>query len=194
MGRMDATKRFSPAGERLMEVATEAFYAEGITATGVDTLTARSGVSKPTLYAQFGSKRQLVTEVLRRRADLRHAELLDFLERRGGSPERRVLAMFDWLAEQHNGRSYRGCPFLNAAAELADPDHPAVSVVAAQKHRWRDLTVRLLAEAGRADAEELGDALLLLADGASARMAYDADTTAAHRARRTAARLLGVTP
>src|SRR4051794_19850094 len=111
MDRMDTTKRFSPAGERLMAVATEAFYAEGITATGVDTLTARSGVSKPTLYAQFGSKQQLVTEVLRRRSDMRHAELLAYLDEHGGPPERRVLAMFDWLAEQHNGRSYRGCPF-----------------------------------------------------------------------------------
>lgn len=191
---MDTSKRFSPAGERLMEVATRAFYEEGITATGVDTLTARSGVSKPTLYAQFGSKRQLVTEVLRRRSEIRHADLLDFLDRRGGPPEQRVLAMFDWLTEQHTGRSYRGCPFLNAAAELAEPDHPAVSVVSAQKHRWRDLAVRLLAEAGRPDAEELGDALLMLADGASARMAYDGDTDAAQRARRTAARLLEVTP
>lgn len=191
---MDASKRFSPAGERLMEVATRAFYEEGITATGVDTLTARSGVSKPTLYAQFGSKRQLVTEVLRRRSELRHGELLDYLEQRGGPPERRVLAMFDWLTEQHHGRSYRGCPFLNAAAELSDPDHPAVSVVSAQKHRWRELTVRLLVEAGRTDADELGDALLMLADGASARMAYDGDTGAAQRARRTAARLLEVTP
>lgn len=191
---MDASTRFSPAGERLMEVATQVFYEEGITATGVDTLTARSGVSKPTLYAQFGSKRQLVTEVLRRRSELRHADLLEYLERRGGAPERRVLAMFDWLTEQHTGRSYRGCPFLNAAAELSDPDHPAVSVVSAQKRRWRELTVRLLTEAGRADAEELGDALLMLADGASARMAYDGDTGAAQRARRTAARLLAVTP
>lgn len=100
---MEGSKRFSPAGERLMEVATRAFYEEGITATGVDTLTARSGVSKPTLYAQFGSKRQLVTEVLRRRAEQRHGELLAYLEERGRPPERRVLAMFDWLTSSTPG-------------------------------------------------------------------------------------------
>jgi AcrR family transcriptional regulator len=194
MDGMDTTKRFSPAGERLMAVATEAFYAEGITATGVDTLTARSGVSKPTLYAQFGSKQQLVTEVLRRRSDLRHAELLAYLDEHGGPPERRVLAMFDWLSEQHNGRSHRGCPFLNAAAELAEPGHPAMPVVSAQKHRWRDVAAALLTEAGRPDADELADAVLLLADGASARMAYDGDTGAARRARTTAAHLLGIQP
>jgi AcrR family transcriptional regulator len=42
----------SPAGQRLLDVAAEVFYVEGIRATGVDTLAERAGVSKPVLYAQ----------------------------------------------------------------------------------------------------------------------------------------------
>ena len=49
---------------RLLDTATELFYAEGIAATGVDKVVARSGVSKPTLYAHFRSKDELVAAVL----------------------------------------------------------------------------------------------------------------------------------
>jgi AcrR family transcriptional regulator len=39
----------------LLETATEMFYTDSIRATGVDTSVKRAGVSKPTLYARFGS-------------------------------------------------------------------------------------------------------------------------------------------
>lgn len=55
---------------RLLDNATELFYSEGITATGVAKSEVRSGVSKPTLYAHFHSKDQFVVAVLERR----HAE------------------------------------------------------------------------------------------------------------------------
>ena len=55
---------------RLLDTATELFYTEGIAATGVDKVVARAGVSKPTLYAHFGSKDELVAAVLERRHGL----------------------------------------------------------------------------------------------------------------------------
>ena len=60
---MSLMGEMSEAGERLLETAIELFYAEGIGAVGVDTLVERAGVSKPTLYAQFGSKAGLVAAV-----------------------------------------------------------------------------------------------------------------------------------
>ena len=185
-------KRYSPSGERVLEVATEVFYREGIRSMSVDTVVARSGVSKPTVYAQFGSKDELVAAVLRRRYEQRLEAMRQFLGGQPGPPAERLLAVFDWLARTHARKGFRGCPFTNAAVELPEPDHPARAVISEYKRWLRGLFTELARQAGRADAEELGLALLMLVDGANARMVVDGDRTAIHAAKKIAAQLLGV--
>lgn len=180
----------SPSGERLLEVATEVFYTEGIRATGVDTLVARSGVSKPTLYAQFGSKENLVAAVLDRRRLARQEALSAFLARRDTPGEERLLAVFDWLAGGHGRSGFRGCPFTNAAVELPDPAHPARAVISAYKGWLASTLAALAAEAGLADPDELGSQLLLLIDGANARVVVAGDHDAMRLAARAAAMLI----
>jgi AcrR family transcriptional regulator len=173
----------TPSAERLLQTATEVFYAEGIRATGVDTLAARAGVSKPTLYAQFGSKEGLVAAVLDRRRETRQEQLAAMLDAMPATGEDRLLAVFDWLAEGHGSSGFRGCPFTNAAVELPDPAHPARAVISAYKNWLRDTLARLAAEAGLSD-------LLLLIDGANARVVVADDRSAMRRARSAAARLI----
>ncbi|MFI9839112.1 TetR/AcrR family transcriptional regulator [Nonomuraea sp. NPDC051941] len=185
-------RRLSPGGQRLLEVATEVFYAEGIRATGVDTLVERAGVSKPTLYAQFGSKENLVAAVLARRSAARQVALSAYLAGSDVQGGQAVLAVFDWLAEGHGREGFRGCPFTNAAVELPDPGHPARAVISAYKSWLRGTLATLAGQAGLARPEEVGDALLLLIDGANARVVVDDDRTAMLRARAAAARLIGV--
>ena len=177
-------------GDRLLRSAADAFYEEGINATGVDALVERSGVSKPTLYAHFGSKRELLAAVLQHRHDERRAQLERYLAARGGSPRDRLLAVFDWVAGMHQDDAWRGCPFLNAAAELPSPDDPARAVISAHK-RWMWHVLRdLAAAAGETAPDELAGELQLLLEGAHARMLVDGDQQAASRARRVAERLL----
>ena len=185
-------KRYSPSGERVLEVATEVFYREGIRSTSMDTVVARSGVSKPTVYVQFGSKDELVAAVLRRRYEQRREALRQFLGDQPGPPAERLLAMFDWLARTHAKKGFRGCPFTNAAVELPEPGHPARAVISEYKRWLRGVFTDLARQAGRTDADALGLALLMLVDGANARMVVDGDRTAIHAAKKTAARLLGV--
>jgi AcrR family transcriptional regulator len=180
----------TPGGEKLLRTATEVFYAEGIRATGVDTLVARAGVSKPTLYAQFGSKEGLVAAVLERRRRDRQQQLTAFLTGSSTIGEQRLLAVFDWLAQGHGRSGFRGCPFTNAAVELPDPTHPARAVIAEYKNWLRDTMAALAAEAGLSEPKELGSDLLLLVDGANARVLVADDRTAMRRARSAAARLI----
>src|ERR1700761_2049972 len=59
--RRGAPRRDEPsARSRLIETATELFYQEGIRAIGIDTVVARSGVSKSSLYRTFASKDELI--------------------------------------------------------------------------------------------------------------------------------------
>lgn len=161
------------ARDRLLDTASDLFYRRGITATGVDTVVAAAGVSKPTLYAQFGSKDGLVAAVLAGRHTVRVASLRAWVDAASPDPRARLLAVFDWLGEFYLCDGARGCAFLNAAAEAPDADDPARQAAREHKQWTRQYLADLAAEAGLACASRLGSQLQLLIDGASARMVVD---------------------
>ena len=173
--------RTSPARQKLLDSASALFYEDGIGATAVDDVVRAAGVSKPTLYAHFGSKAELVAAVLERR----HAARAEELEAIEGGP----LAVFDWLARFYERDGARGCAFVNAAAELTEPG-PGRAAAAREKAWLRSELTRRAREAGLHDPEALGSQLALLVDGVGARVVVDgpgasaeavADATAAAR-------------
>ena len=171
----------------------ELFYAEGIGAVGVDTLVERAGVSKPTLYTQFGSKEGLVAAVLDRRRERRQRALTAFLESSTDDPKEKLLSVFEWVALDQDRTGSRGCAFINAAVELPDPNHPGRAVIAEYKEWLRATLSTLAAEAGLSDPEGMGHALLLLIDGAHARILVTGDPEEMTRSRSTANSLLSHT-
>ncbi len=64
------TSRPASARERIDQTAYELFSRHGIRAVGVDTISARSGVAKMTLYRHYPSKDDLALAFLRRREEL----------------------------------------------------------------------------------------------------------------------------
>ncbi len=179
----------SSTRDRLIDTAARLFYADGITATGVDSVVALSGVSKPTLYRHFGSKPALVAAVLQDIHRRRRQALVGYVDAHGAEPLERLLAVFDWLGAWHASEGRRGCAFLNAAAELTGPDDPAREVIVAHKRWTREYLAGLAASAQLHDPETLAYQLLLLLDGANARVLAEGDLLAAARAR-TVAELL----
>lgn len=175
---------------RLLDAASELFYEEGFGPTAVDKVVARSGVSKPTLYVHFPSKDDLLAAALERRHAERVATLDACVRAAASSPAEQLLAVFDWLAQWHETEGARGCAFVNAAAELADPAHPAREIARRQKRWMRDYLAGLATEAGLSRPERLGADLMLLVDGANVRVLVDGDLAAAHDARRVAAVLI----
>ena len=185
---------YSAGGERILEVAARLFYAEGIGAIGVDRVVEESGVSKPTLYAQFGSKAGLIAAVLdRRRAD-RERTITSHLGHLPADTESRVLTLFDWFAAGHASPGFRGCPFTNAAAELPDAEHPARAVIAAYKDWMRTLLADLAAADGLPDPPWWGSTLMFLIDGANARVISTGDTAAIADARTSAEAMIAAAP
>ncbi|GAB90857.1 TetR/AcrR family transcriptional regulator [Gordonia rhizosphera] len=119
-----------PARARILDAAARQFYAHGIAATGIDTITADAGVAKMSLYNNFSSKADLVSAYL----DERHREWMSLYAKRcedATTPSERIIAVFDAYAD-HAALAYdhgfRGCGLLNAAAELPvdDPGRDAV--------------------------------------------------------------------
>lgn len=165
-----------------MSTAARLFHARGITATGVDTVVAESGVSKPTLYAHFRSKEQLVAAVLERRHANRRVEVPAWVAARADTPKGRLLAVFDWLAELYSVDSGRGCAFLNAAAEAPDDDSPVRAVTRRHKAWWREQFAGYAREAGLPAPDQLAVQLQLLCDGVHARSVVDGDVTSMREA------------
>ena len=92
----------------------------------------------------------------------------EVFERTDLTPRERLLAAFENPLALTNGATPL-CPFIAAAVEIADPEHPARGL--ARKYK-KSVTARLTEtarEAGATDPELLGEQLALLLDGASAR-------------------------
>jgi AcrR family transcriptional regulator len=161
------------ARDQLLDAAGRLFYASGIAATGVDTVVREAGVSKPTLYAHFRSKDELVAAVLAARHAERAAELEAWVAREGG-PRERVLSVFTYLERFYARDGARGCAFLNAAAEGA-----GLPEATAEKAWLLELLERLAAEAGAPEPARTASQLLLLVDGVSGRVVVGGPETAA---------------
>jgi AcrR family transcriptional regulator len=168
--RRGAPRRDEPtARERLIAAVGELFYRDGVHAVGVDTVSERSGVSKSSLYRTFASKDDLIAAFAEDQ-NRRYWEWWDqTIEAHQGHPRKQIEALLAGVAHQIGQPNFRGCPFINLAAELADPKHPALAITCGNKQEVRARLRRLSRELGAREPERLGDQLSLLMDGAYGR-------------------------
>ncbi len=182
----------SKVRERILEVASQLFYRQGIQAVGVDAIIAGAEVARMSFYRHFKSKEGLVLAFLARRDELLCAWFEAEVRRLAPDPARRPLAVFDALALRFASHDYRGCAFINAIAETADRDAATHQAAARHKARFHAYLARLLREAGL-DERHATD-LLLLFDGASVSAAREGSQAPALRAKGLATLLLDAAP
>ncbi|WP_432510594.1 TetR/AcrR family transcriptional regulator [Kineococcus sp. SYSU DK001] len=170
----------APARTRLLDAAEELFYEHGIAATGVDAVLRRAHVAPATLYAHFPGKDHLVAAYLQRRHERWVCTWDAALRRAGEDPLARLLSVFEALEDLQGVQDAgRGCAFLAAAVEVADPRHPAHPWLVADTELLTGRLRSLAVDAGAADPDALAAELLLLYDGALAGRARRALTSAA---------------
>ena len=170
----------SPA-TRILAAADRLFYQRGIRAVGVDAVAAEAGVSKRTLYNYYATKDDLIAAYLVAR--FKHIAPSD-------APAReQILGYFDYLERAFASPTFRGCPYVNAVAELSDPKHPAAGIALQFKEQRREWLWVLLQRLGASNAGSLATQLQLLAEGALSAALVRGDPTLA-RAARAAAEVL----
>ena len=169
--------------ERILETADRLFYRQGIRAIGVDTIAAEVGISKRTLYNHFPSKDALIAAYLARR----------FVAPRPSEkpPVEQILGTFDSLERRFSAKDFRGCPFVNAVAELGSEDQAVRKIAIAFKESRRLWFRDLLAELDVANAEALATQLTVLVDGSIAQDLVRNDPAMARAAKAAATVLLG---
>lgn len=161
----------SPARERLLATASQLFYSEGIRSVGVERILAEVPTTRATFYRHFPSKEDLVLAYLRG-ADAQVRAGVQAADDAATSPAEALRALGSALAEDLVRPGFRGCAFLNAAAEFSDPDDPVRRAVI--EHRgWytaavTDLFARVYRSSSdtRPDPEQAARHFLVLRDGA----------------------------
>ena len=168
--------------DRILETADRLFYLQGIRAVGVDTIAAEIGISKRTLYNHFPSKDALIAAYLARR----------FVAPRPSDkpPVEQILGTFDSLERRFSSKDFRGCPFVNAVAELGSEDQSVRKIAVAFKESRRLWFRDLLMQIGVANAEALATQLAVLVDGCIAQDLVRNDPAMARAAKEAATVLL----
>lgn len=157
----------SEARRRLLDTASELFYAEGIHAVGIDRIIATAGVTRATLYRHFPSKDDLVVAYLTA-VDEAFRARTDATRGQSKSADETIRAIGQSIAGDIRRPGFRGCAFLNAAAEYPEPTHPVHQAVL--EHRdWLLATITdLFAATDKPDHEPAGRHFVMLRDGAMA--------------------------
>jgi AcrR family transcriptional regulator len=157
----------SPLRERILDAAETEFFHNGIAVTGVDQVASSAGVAIATLYKQFGSKDNVLREVLSRRL----ATWTQHWESAIGaatSPEDRLLAIFDAVETFRASAGHtQWCCFLATASERPRPSSPdrVYDLIEEDTHRVVARLEQLAQEAGYTDPEMAAAQVLLLYNG-----------------------------
>ena len=108
--------------EKIDRTAYALFTRHGIRAVGVDTIVARSGVGKMTLYRHYRSKDALALAFFDRRFEVFSRGWQSAVEALRLPPRETLLAIFDILDKWYRSPGYTGCPVVKAVLESGSDD------------------------------------------------------------------------
>ncbi|MER7077789.1 transcriptional regulator, TetR family [Saccharopolyspora kobensis] len=158
------TSSGSATRARILGAANELFYSHGIRATSADRIIEKVGITKVTFYRHFRTKSELVVAYLEEQAAAERAWMQSV--RREGDPVGTLRALAADIGTASCRPGFRGCAFINAASEFADPDDPVRRAVDAHRRWMREEFAEVAAEAGVSDVDSTSRQLMILRDGA----------------------------
>lgn len=132
-----------------LEHAMDVFWSKGYEATSLDDLCNATGLSRSSLYATFGSKRELLLQTVDRYVELRAPRIEAILEQSANLPEGIAALLREFIDQIVAGAGRRGCFLGNCAAELPSGDPTALARVRQGLERMEATFRHGLAEAQR---------------------------------------------
>ena len=167
MPSTETPRRPSAARERLLDTATAIFYATGIHSVGVERIVATAQVTRATFYRHFPSKEDLVVAYLERAHEHIRAQYQQAID--SGKPPADILReIARGIVEDTRRPGFRGCAFLNAAAEYPDTDHPVHQMVLTHRTWFQTTITDLFTQTRNASGTVPGRHFVMLRDGVMA--------------------------
>jgi AcrR family transcriptional regulator len=158
-------ERPSAARERLLDTATRVFYELGVNSVSVDQVIDAAGVTRSTFYRHFPSKDHLVAACLNKRDEEIRAAYAGAAAQEE-DPADLLRLMMGAIGDELCNPGFRGCPFINAAAEFPDPESLVHQVVVTHRSWFRSMVLDLVTRAGSPDPNRAARTMVLLRDGA----------------------------
>jgi AcrR family transcriptional regulator len=157
------------ARQRILDAAIPLFYQQGARAVGIDTVIAKSGVAKMSLYRNFRSKNELIAACLDER-DKSYWQWFDgVVAHNPGDPRQQLRGVIRGIAKRTSKLGYRGCFFLNTATDYADASHPGRKLAVRHKETLAARLLKICRQLkGARDPAALARQLVLLINGAQA--------------------------
>jgi AcrR family transcriptional regulator len=149
---------------RLLDAACRLFTQRGTANVGINEVTAEAGVARMTLYNNFPSKEKLTVAVYEEMAQsaLKRIDSVLVAEK---DEKTRIAALFTHFGRNAHRPDYRGCSFIHASLQEADPHGPLYAVVQTYKQTLRGRVLAAL-EPKRRNRALLADQIVILLDGA----------------------------
>ena len=160
-----ATLDNDQARAAVLTSANAVFYARGIAGVGMADIRDESGVSLRRLYSLYPSKRELVAAWLTDRHSTWMEWFTSAVDARRAAGEEPLLAAFDAIADWASSPGYRGCAFVNSAAEAAEIDDTHRRIIAAHKESLLTYLISLAGDGGYSEPDRLGRMVGVLLDG-----------------------------
>jgi AcrR family transcriptional regulator len=176
--------------QRVIDAAYECFWRAGYTRTSLDTIAARAGVTKRTVYSYFRSKDDLLAAVMSHHNALASQRLKRIGDRMPPDRDGLLESFFGQLAGWASATPrWSGSGFTRLVIELADlPGHPARALARRVKGATENWLTDRLAQARVVDPSERACEIMMLMEGAMAltlihghRRYFDAASRAAKR-------------
>jgi len=159
------TVQRAPAKGRILETANVLFYEDGIRNVGVDRIISASSVTKATFYKHYRAKDNLIVEYITQRHATVQANV-EAIIANAATPEAALRDFVAAVIAEIGSPGFRGCPFINAAAEFPDAEHPVRRVVTTHREWYVETLARMLKSLGHPVPGDAADELLLARDGA----------------------------
>ena len=151
--------------ERLIDAAYDLFSKNGVNQVGIDTILAKSGCAKASLYSNFDNKVELAIAFLDRREAVWTRDWLESeVRRRARSPEARLLAIFDVFDGWFRKKSFEGCSFINVLLETK-PGSPIRQAAAIHLAKIRAIVRSFAEEANLQEPEKFAQVWHMLMKG-----------------------------
>ena len=184
--KQDQTRR------RIIDAAYELFWRSGFARTSIDSIAARSGLTKRTVYSYFRSKDDLLAAVLAHHGELAMKRLRRIGDRMPADLDGMIDSFFGQLAGWVSATPrWSGSGFTRVVVELADlPGHPARAIAQKAKAATESWLADRLAKACVSRPKAHARDIMLLMEGSMALMLIHGDRSYIEAASRAAKRLV----
>lgn len=150
--------------QRILDAANELFYEHGIRSTSADRIIEQVGITKVTFYRHFRAKSDLVVAYLQQQSAAEQGWLQSTIHE--GDPLATARTVAAGIGAASCSPGFRGCAFINAAAEYPDPQDPVRRAIDEHRSWLLDFFGSIAEQAGARDVKSAANQLMILRDGA----------------------------